>query len=246
MNIHFVRAGSERRKALDAAKLSVLACLLLFGCAAGSTSFSRSAADDIPARIALLPVADMARIYGVEQSVKSPLTGKVFVTGEEAPALAGALTAEIEAHLRGRGFDLVTPEAIGSAMATLSAEVGGARSERSLIMDAARRVEAGAALVGYLYRSRERQGARFAVEAPASVAYGLYLIDAGSGRLLWSAEFDETQRPLSENLFHVGTFLRRRGEWISAEQMATVSIREILAGFPALPAGGGTEGGLGD
>jgi hypothetical protein len=53
--------------------------------------------------------------------------------------------------------------------------------------------------------------------------------------MLWSGEFDKTQRSLAENLFAMGDFIRRRGEWVSASRMATDSVRRILADFPAPP-----------
>jgi hypothetical protein len=229
--------------------LAGLIWLMAGGCAPGTALVSRSSSAPTPARIALLPMADMARVYGVGHSVRSPLTGKVFVTGETSPELAGLMTDEIEGHLRSMGYLLASPEAVGNAMAALSAGEKGALGERGLIMAAARRVEADAALVGYLYRSQERQGARFAVREPASVAYGLYLIDAQSGRTLWSGEFDETQRSLDEDLLNLGAFIQRRGEWIRADQMATASLREMLADFPTPPgdavesgdAGSGTQ-----
>jgi hypothetical protein len=67
------------------------------------------------------------------------------------------------------------------------------------------------------------------------VAYGFYLVDARGGRMLWSGEFDETQRSLAENLFAMGDFIRRRGEWISADRMAGDSLPGVLADFPAPP-----------
>jgi hypothetical protein len=214
----------------------LLIWVLAGGCAPDSALISRNSEVPLPSRIALLPVSDMAQVYGVAQSIRSPLTGKVFVTGQTAPELAGLITAEVDTHLRNLGYDVVSPDAIGSVMATLSADQSRKPGERALLVAASRQVEAGAILVGYLYRIQERQGARFAVRQPASVAYGLYLIDARKGAILWSGEFDETQRSLDEDLFAVGTFIRRRGEWINAAQMATAGLREMLAAFPA-PAG---------
>lgn len=214
----------------------VFVCLaMLGGCAVGKGPVVETEEAPIPGRIALAPVIDMARVYGEGQGVRSPLTGKMFITGEAAPDVALQLTEATEVFLRDRGFEIVSPESVGSTMDTLSARLDLPPGERELIMAVARQVEAEAVLVGYLYRIHGRQGGRFAVRQPASVAYGFYLVEAASGRMLWSGEFDETQQSLAENLFAMGDFIRRRGEWISASQMAADSIHEVLADFPAPP-----------
>ena len=223
----------------------LLLCLLVAGCAAPGP---RGGQSDAPTRgierIALLPMVDMARVYGEGRSVRAPLTHKVFVTGQTAGALADRMTAAVEAHLRGEGdYRVVSPGTVRGAMGPLLADRDRASDERSLMMAAARAVEAEAVLVGYIYRHEPRRGGRFAVDRPASLAYGLYLLARPDGRIVWAGEFDETQRPLNEDLLQIGTFLKRRGEWITVEEMALESLAEILARFPSRSASG--EGGTG-
>ena len=221
-----------RQEAVGFAWTLGLAILLAAGgCTQGRLPAS-TASPSVMTRIAMLPVVDMARVYGQGRSVHAPLTGKVFVTGQSAPDLAILMTNDIEAHLRRLGYDVVPPSAVQTAADDRTAGAPGPLAERSLLMAAARQLEADAILIGYLYRVQDRQGGRFAVEQPASVTYGLYLIDPASGRITWSGEFDETQRALNEDLLRFGTFIKRRGEWITAEQMTTESLREILARFP--------------
>ena len=221
-----------RRKGIGFAWILGLAMILAAGGCTKGRLPAGTASPSAMARIAILPVVDMARVYGQGRSVHAPLTGKVFVTGQSAPALVALMTTEIEAHLRRQGYDVVPPVAVQTAADGRTAGAPGPLAERSLLMAAARQLEADAILVGYLYRAQDRQGGRFAVEQPASVTYGLYLIDPASGRITWSGEFDETQRALNEDLFRFGAFIKRRGEWITAEQMTTESLREILARFP--------------
>lgn len=231
------RADLDARRpgAWGRAALALVWLVLAGACAAGKGPVAKTEEAPVPRRIALAPFIDMARTYGVGQGVRSPLTGKMFVTGEVATEVADLLTADTETLLHERGFEVVSPESVGSVMETLGARSDGSAGERGLAMAAARQVEAEAILVGYLYRVHGRQGGRFAVRQPASVAFGLYLIDARRGSTLWSGEFDETQRSLAENLFAVGDFIRRRGEWVSAGQLAADSLRQILADFPAPP-----------
>jgi hypothetical protein len=49
---------------------------------------------------------------------------------------------------------------------------------------------------------------------------------------MWSGIFDETQRALSEDLFQLGTFLRRKARWITAEKMASSGLEDLLKKLP--------------
>ena len=55
---------------------------------------------------------------------------------------------------------------------------------------------------------------------PASVVMDLYLLDVKAERLVSRYHFDETQKGLSENLLDMGKFMRRKGEWVSADALA--------------------------
>ena len=54
------------------------------------------------------------------------------------------------------------------------------------------------------------------------------MIDTANERLIWSDEFQETQRSLGENLLLLGKFIRRKGRWISAAEMASGGLKEML------------------
>src|SRR5918995_1430615 len=80
-------------------------------------------------------------------------------------------------------------------------------------------VFADAVIVGRLQRFRERVGDDWGVKSPASVAFVLDLVDVRRGDVIWSARFDETQKPLSENIFALGDISQRGVRWLSAEQL---------------------------
>jgi hypothetical protein len=82
-------------------------------------------------------------------------------------------------------------------------------------------------LVCFLYRFHERIGSRYAAEAPASVAFDLYLLRSVDGRVLWQGRFDETQRALSENLLDFNKFMKRKG-WISANDLALAGLDDLF------------------
>src|SRR4030067_3535123 len=64
-------------------------------------------------------------------------------------------------------------------------------------------------LVGYLFRFEERIGSRIGAEKPASVGFDVHLLRLRDEKRVWDGKFDETQRPLSENVLKIGSFLRR-------------------------------------
>ncbi|MEA3429051.1 MAG: hypothetical protein U9Q84_07585 [Thermodesulfobacteriota bacterium] len=107
-------------------------------------------------------------------------------------------------------------------------------SERDQIVETGRILGADVVMAGYVYRFRERIGTRYAADSPASVAFDVHLISVKNGHILWVDHLDETQRSLSENLFQLGTFLRRKGTWITAEEMAVSALEDMLQTFPEI------------
>jgi hypothetical protein len=91
-----------------------------------------------------------------------------------------------------------------------------------------------AVLTGVIIRYEDRQGSALAVDRPASVAYDAYLISARDGEMLWRARFDETQRPLLDNLLLIGRFLHGGGVWQSSDTLARIGLERVLETFPGI------------
>jgi hypothetical protein len=51
-------------------------------------------------------------------------------------------------------------------------------------------------------------------------------------KMMWIGKFDETQRPLSENLLKMGAFVRRKASWLTAAELSSVGMDEMLKRFP--------------
>jgi len=128
-------------------------------------------------------------------------------------------------------YSLLSPDLANGVISELLAENKTGISERDLLIETGRRVQAYAVMAGYLFRFRERIGKRYAVESPASVAFDFHLIRVSDGSILWGGSYDETQRALSENVLHIGTFLTRKGQWIKADKMAKEGLNKILKTF---------------
>ena len=90
-------------------------------------------------------------------------------------------------------------------------------------------VYADAVLTGRVQRYRERVGDEWGAKSPASVAFVLELIDVRRGDVIWVAQFDETQKSLSENILAIGDIGSRGVRWLSAEQLTQEGVRKSIA-----------------
>jgi hypothetical protein len=86
--------------------------------------------------------------------------------------------------------------------------------------------------IGYLFRFQERIVSRIGAERPASVGFDVHLLRVRDGKRVWDGKFDETQQALSENLLKIGSFVRRKASWLTAEELSSVGIDEMLKRFP--------------
>jgi len=86
--------------------------------------------------------------------------------------------------------------------------------------------------VGYLFRFEERVGSRIGVDRPASVGFDVHLLRVKDGKKVWEGKFDETQQALSENLLKIGSFVRRKASWLTAEELSSVGMDEMLKRLP--------------
>jgi hypothetical protein len=93
-------------------------------------------------------------------------------------------------------------------------------------------LSANAMILGTVWRYRDRSGGARAVESPASVAFGIHLVDVETGGILWSQVFAETQRSLSENILRAPTFFARGAKWLTADELARFGMEEIFKAFP--------------
>ena len=60
----------------------------------------------------------------------------------------------------------------------------------------------------------------------------IYLIEVSSGKTVWKAKFDETQRPMTEDIRGAKEILKKGAKWLSADELARYGINEILKKFP--------------
>jgi hypothetical protein len=183
-------------------------------------------------KILILPFKDMVSVFGESVNGRCPVCGKVFTTGEVAENAAGMLTEHLFILLKDRkDIELIPSSQAQGVMSGLLAGSKKMAQERDLQLEIGRALNADAIFAGYIYRFRERVGGKYSVDLPASVAFDVHLIRVEDGRVLWSAHLDETQRPLSDDLFRLGLFLRRKAKWITAKEMAISGLEDMLKDF---------------
>jgi hypothetical protein len=85
-----------------------------------------------------------------------------------------------------------------------------------------------AVLIGRIVAYSEREGGELGVSSPASVAFSVDLLNTANGEKIWENYFAETQRPLFENVTEVGKFFKRKGRWVSADELAKEGVIVVV------------------
>jgi hypothetical protein len=186
---------------------------LLSSCVLGPNNFHSSHSTDLPERnirrIAILPA-------------EGTVAGEKGKSAESAPNtnLSNFLFSSMSAL---PDWQIVSDREVK--------EVGpdmGSGNEAVRARKLAELVYADAVVSSRVVRYRERVGGDFGVKSPASVAFVLDVRDARRGDVVWSARFDETQRPPTENIFGIGEFAQRGARWLSAEELMREGVKKSV------------------
>jgi hypothetical protein len=121
------------------------------------------------------------------------------------------------------GWQIVSEREIEEVGQTL-----GSLSEAGRLRRLGELVYADAVLTAQVQRYRERIGNEVGAKSPASVAFVVDLIDVRRGDIVWSGRFDETQKPLSENIFAIGDVSQRGIRWLSADQLMLEGVKKAV------------------
>jgi TolB-like protein len=188
-------------------------------------------------RIAVMPFFKGKQPEKVETIMICPV-GRLCTEDEAViPGAENTMTALLQQTMADRYGDRVVPqEKIAAAFDQLALDrmVGKADEQTplDLAMRLGRQVGAGYVVAGNVWRFTQRSGTALSAGIPASVAFHIHLIDVDRGARIWKGSFDRTQQPLSDNLLNVGDFIQQDGQWLTAEDLARLGIKEALKDFP--------------
>jgi hypothetical protein len=121
--------------------------------------------------------------------------------------------------LRAQGFAVVPPSDLLAAFVAQGRPLPRLDPREACAL-AAREFGANSVLLGKVYRYREREGQAYGAQRPASVGYELTLYEAPGGRKLWASRFDETQQPLTEDIFNAQRYPGGGRRWLTAAELA--------------------------
>jgi hypothetical protein len=194
-------------------KIIAIALTLLSGCSFGSGNLQSKRSLDLESRrirrIAVLP----PETSGASEQAQSQQNNPPEVLAKQLySAMASLPNWQIVAESEVKQVEQMKPSTTDAARLRQIGEM----------------VFADAVMVGRVQRFRERVGDDWGVKSPASVAFVLDLIDVQRGDVIWSAQFDETQKPLSENIFGLGDISQRGVRWLSAEQLMMDGVKKAV------------------
>lgn len=188
-------------------------CFYLVSCA-GPASESGSYSTK-PIQINKIAVVPMLAGPGLQGAI--PEERSRFLTSE--------LYQELTNRIKGR-----TIVALGSStdefveLSKVNPELG----YLNLAMEVGKNLNSDSVLIGKISTFMEREGGELGTSAPASVAFGVQLIDPRTGERFWEAYYAETQETLLQNVTKIGKFFKRKGRWVTANQLAKEGVIEVV------------------
>jgi hypothetical protein len=164
--------------------------------------------------------------------VRSPISGAVFsaepVSEVIAEDLSGLLFEKLTKEIR---LNWVSPREAATTFSQLASS-NPTLTDRDIYVQIGKALTAEVVLGGHVYRWREREGTNYAASRPASVAFDLYLMAVEDGGILWKTRFDKSQVSLSENVLDLKTFLKAKGRWMTADELAEIGLTDVVETFP--------------
>jgi hypothetical protein len=174
------------------------------------------------------------RPFFVERGTDCPICKDLFHKGDVLPSGPKTLNRLLQQKTETLGeFKVIPFEKVEAALSQWDRKKAEERRIPAFVQ-LGKELDADYLFTGFLFRYEERIGSAVGVDKAASVGFDLHLFRIRDGLDVWRGKMDETQRPLSENLFKIGSFVRRRGSWLTVEELATVGMEEIFKNFPSV------------
>lgn len=101
-------------------------------------------------------------------------------------------------------------------------------SLKAMAQEVGTRLKVDGVLTGLVRTYREREGSKLGAK-PAAVGFEVYLLRPSDGLVLWTGEFFEEQKPLSQDV--VG-FFEKGGGFVTADELAELGVQKVMKAFP--------------
>jgi hypothetical protein len=161
-----------------------------------------------------------------------PVCKAVYRPGDILPGSRNTLTRLLQEKMEAMDiFKILPPEKVEEALSQSERREFELKPLRSSVQ-LGKTLNMDFIFIGFVFRFEERIGSHIGAEKPASVGYDVHLIRLRDEKIVWTGKFDETQRPLSENVLKIGSFFRRKASWLTAEELSSVGMDEMLKRFP--------------
>jgi peptidoglycan-synthase activator LpoB len=197
---------------------ATLICFFIISCATPIQEVNRGSKNPLEIKkIVLIPFFSQPG-YSEEESTSYP------VTSEKEQFLTNALYNGLAS--KEKRVNIVSIEISASEFADVKKESPSLTS-KDTALKVGKGLGADAILIGNIFVYREREGTELSVVSPASVAFDVQLLNTADGGIIWETYFTETQKPLLENVGEVGKFIKRKGKWVTADELAKEGVEEI-------------------
>ena len=186
-------------------------------------------------KIAVMPFFKGMFGYRLNETLNIPLSQLSYNLQNMPHGSAKILTEIVNRSLQNRYDEKLIPLSKVKEIAAQSGYDGTRDTIQTVALKAGKTLGAPLILAGNIWRYKERVGSAIGVQDPASVAFAIYLFDVPAGKMLWMAKFEETQRSLLENLLRIGAFFERGAKWLTAGELASYGIKELIDKSPLEP-----------
>ncbi len=201
-----------------------------------SCSFRRNEIqkEEIPClkRVVILGFRPVSPIFKGSSYVRCPISNNTFRGERVSEDVTATMTNLFLKHIsNNKYFEIIMPQMVENEFLDLYQVIDNTR-KKEILLNYIRQIglafDADAVLLGHVFRWEERVGSDFSAIKPASVSFDLHLIETEKGKVVWTEEFDKTQRSLSENLLEIKTFIKGKARWLTAKGLADIGISEMV------------------
>ncbi len=182
-------------------------------------------------KIVIIGFRPVSPIFTGSSYVRCPISGDTFRGSMVPEEVTEYMTSLLIKKLAAKNtFTIISYDQVKKEFLDLKDSIDNAQGKLLVeyLNQIGKAFKADAVILGHIFRWEQRIGTDFASSRPASVAFDLHIVDTAHGQVVWEAEFDKTQRSLSENLLDIKTFIKGKGKWMTAEQLADMGLSNMI------------------